>query len=162
MINDKLLLKGKVKKIVDDMGVLVTTDPVNPFDDDFVELDLTIPATGNFGTLIVFSDVKKGNGKFTADLSGSSVFTGAVSGDAVRRRCSLVGELGEALGGDRRPPCVSAEPLQPAPLAAALLTAAGRRIPTLRPRLQRPPRPSDTMEEPGALRDQLRERRRAA
>ena len=84
MINDKLQLKGKVKKITDGAGILETTDPADPGDDYSVEVDFSGPGSGLGGTVTVFFDVKKGNAKFAADLSNHPLFAGAVSGDAIR------------------------------------------------------------------------------
>jgi len=76
-------LKGKIKKVVDGTGALVTTDDMNPADNYTVEVDLSVPATAAAGTITVSFDVKNGNGTFAADVSGDPVFAGAVLGDGV-------------------------------------------------------------------------------
>jgi len=76
-------LKGKIKKVVDGAGLLVTTDGTPSLDDYRVEIDLTVAATATTGTAVVKFDVKNGNGKFSASLSGDPVFTGAAVGDGV-------------------------------------------------------------------------------
>ncbi len=82
-LDDKLRLKGKIKKVVDGAGVRVTTDGVPSVDDYSVEVDLSVPATAGSGTVTVSFDVKNGNGKFAADLTGDPALVGAVSGDGV-------------------------------------------------------------------------------
>ena len=76
-------LKGKIKKVVDGAGMLVTTDGVPSSDDYTVEVDLAVPATAATGTVSVKFDLGNGNGKFAADISGDPVFTGATLGDGV-------------------------------------------------------------------------------
>lgn len=76
-------LKGKVKKVVDGAGSLVSTDPGVPQDDYSVEVDLTVPATATSGTVTVPFDLNNGNGNFAADLTTDPVFTGASLGDGV-------------------------------------------------------------------------------
>ena len=82
-INGKRELKGKIKKVVDGAGMLVTTDGVPSSDDYTIEVDLAVPATAATGTVSVAFDVNNGNGKFAADISGNAVFTGAALGDGV-------------------------------------------------------------------------------
>src|SRR5262249_24736156 len=82
-LNGHRLLKGKIKKVVDGAGALVTTDPLNPADNYSVEVDVAVPATAATGTLTVSFDVKKGNVTFSADVSGDPVFAGAIDGDGV-------------------------------------------------------------------------------
>jgi hypothetical protein len=76
-------LKGKIKKVVDGTGTLVTTDPANPADDYSIEVDLAVPATALSGTATVAFDVKKGNGTFAVDLSSDPTLVGAVLGDGI-------------------------------------------------------------------------------
>ena len=82
-INGHRSLKGKIKKVVDGAGALVTTDDMNPADNYTVEVDLSVPATAVSGTITVSFDVKNGNGTFAADVSGDPVFAGATLGDGV-------------------------------------------------------------------------------
>jgi len=83
-IDGHRMLKGKIKKVVDGLGALVTTDSVLPSADDYtIEVDLTVPATTTSGTVTVPFDLKNGNGKFAADLTNDAVFTNAVRGDGV-------------------------------------------------------------------------------
>ena len=82
-IDGHLALKGKVKKVVDGAGALVSTDGVPSLDDYKIEVDLSVPATAVSGTVTVPFDLNNGNGKFSADLSGDPVFVGAVLGDGV-------------------------------------------------------------------------------
>jgi len=76
-------LKGKVKKVVDGTGSLVSTDGVPSQDDYSVEVDLTVPATLTSGTVTVPFDLNNGNGKFAADITADPVFAGASLGDGV-------------------------------------------------------------------------------
>ncbi len=82
-LDDKLAVKGKVKTVVDAVGDRITTDPENPLDDYKVEIDLAVPATAASGTISISFDLKNGNGKFQADISGDPVFVGTSSGDGV-------------------------------------------------------------------------------
>jgi hypothetical protein len=83
-IDGHRMLKGKIKKVVDVLSALVTTDGVLPSVDDYtIEVDLTVPATATSGTVTVPFDLKNGNGKFAADVTGDPVFAGAVLGDGV-------------------------------------------------------------------------------
>lgn len=82
-IDDHRALKGKIKKVVDGTGALVTTDPMNPADNYTVEIDLAVPATTLSGTTVVSFDVKNGNGTFAADLTADPTLAGAVAGDGV-------------------------------------------------------------------------------
>jgi hypothetical protein len=82
-INGARALKGKIKKVVDGTGMLVTTDGTPSLDDYTVEVDLAVAATAMTGTVTVAFDLDNGNGKFAADISGDAVFTGAMLGDGV-------------------------------------------------------------------------------
>lgn len=82
-IDDHRRLKGKIKKVVDGTGALVTTDSLNPADNYSIEIDLAVPATSLSGTVTVSFDVNNGNGKFAADLSTDPTLVGAVAGDGV-------------------------------------------------------------------------------
>ena len=82
-IDGHLALKGKIKKVVDGAGALVTTDGVPSSDDYSVEVDLAVPATAATGTVTVAFDVNNGNGKFAASLAGNPVFAGSALGDGV-------------------------------------------------------------------------------
>jgi len=82
-INGMRALKGKIKKVVDGAGMLVTTDPMNAADNYTVEVDLAVPATAAMGTVSVSFDLTNGNGTFSADISSNPVFTGAMLGDGV-------------------------------------------------------------------------------
>jgi hypothetical protein len=81
--DDKLRLKGKVKKIVDGAGERVTTDGVPSADDYSVEVDLGLASGTSAGTVVVPFDVTNGNGKFSLDLTGNAAITGGGSGDGV-------------------------------------------------------------------------------
>ncbi len=76
-------LKGKLKKVVDGTGALVTTDGTPSSDDYTVEVDVSVPATAVTGTISVAFDLKNGNGKFAADISADPAFAGATLGDGV-------------------------------------------------------------------------------
>jgi hypothetical protein len=82
-IDGHRMLKGKIKKVVDGTGALVTTDGTPSLDDYSVEVDLSVPTTAVSGTVTVKFDLNNGNGKFAADLSGDPVFVGATLGDGV-------------------------------------------------------------------------------
>ena len=82
-IDDLLRVKGKIKKVVDGDGALVTTDPLDAGDDYYVEIDIKVASTGEQGTVVIFFDLKNGNGKFAADLSAQAVFAGSIVGDGV-------------------------------------------------------------------------------
>jgi hypothetical protein len=81
-----LRLKGKIKRVVDDTGDRVTTDPKDGNDDYCVEIDLFVAATGNPGTSQICFDVKNGNAKFKHKLGGGPALAGAQKGDAVTVR----------------------------------------------------------------------------
>lgn len=83
-VDDQLRLKGKIKNVVDAAGLRVTTDGVPSLDDYSVEVDLSVPATGASGTLVVPFDLTNGNGKFSLDFSADPILAGAASGDGVR------------------------------------------------------------------------------
>lgn len=82
-LDDKLRLKGKVKKVVDGAGARVTTDGVPSMDDYSVEVDLGLASGSAAGTVVVSFDLTNGNGKFSADLTGDPALAGGVSGDGV-------------------------------------------------------------------------------
>jgi hypothetical protein len=82
-LDDRVRVKGKIKKVVDAAGALVTTDGVPSADDYTVEIDISVPATAGSGTVTVPFDVKNGNGKFDEDLTADPAFAGATSGDGV-------------------------------------------------------------------------------
>ena len=82
-VDDKLVIKGKIKKVVDGAGALGTTDVAEPLDDYSIEMDLAVAAAATTGTIVVKFDVKKGNGKFSADISGDAVFVGTTAGQGV-------------------------------------------------------------------------------
>ncbi len=83
-LDDKLMLKGKIKEVVDAAGLRVTTDGVPSADDYSIEVDLSVPATAASGTLVVPFDLKNGNGKFSLDFSADPILTGTASGHGVR------------------------------------------------------------------------------
>jgi hypothetical protein len=99
-IDDRLRAKGKIKRIVDDQGALVTTDPLDGNDDYWVEIELHVLSTDLEDTVTIFFDVKNGNAKFSADLSADPVFAGAIMGDGVEvdgvRVYSPTDEIGRA------------------------------------------------------------------
>lgn len=82
-LDDHLNLKGKIKKVVDGTGALVTTDGVPSSDDYHVEVDLGLASGTTTGTVTVAFDLKNGNGKFSTSLSGNPALTGGMSGDGV-------------------------------------------------------------------------------
>ena len=82
-LDDKLSLKGKVKKIVDGAGMRVNTDGVPSADDYSVEVDLGLASGTAAGTVVVPFDVTNGNGKFSVDLTGDPAIAGGGSGDGV-------------------------------------------------------------------------------
>ena len=82
-IDDKLRLKGKVKKIVDGAGDRVTTDGIPSADDYSVEVDLGLASGTSAGTVVVSFDVNNGNGKFSVDLTGDPAIAGGGPGDGV-------------------------------------------------------------------------------
>jgi hypothetical protein len=82
-LDDKLSLKGKIKNVVDGAGMRVTTDGVPSSDDYSVEVDLGLASGTSAGTVAVLFDLKNGNGKFSADLTGNPAIAGGVSGDGV-------------------------------------------------------------------------------
>ena len=82
-LNGKRALKGKIKKVVDGAGMLVTTDVNDGLDDYSIEVDLSVPGTPASGTVSVKFNLKKGNGTFAASLSDQPVFAGAALGNGV-------------------------------------------------------------------------------
>ncbi len=76
-------LKGKIKKVVDAQGNLVSTNPKDAADDYSVEIDVTVLTGPTTGTIAVKFDLKNGNGKLKADLSSNSIFAGAPAGAGV-------------------------------------------------------------------------------
>ncbi|MBI3767947.1 MAG: hypothetical protein HY271_05545 [Deltaproteobacteria bacterium] len=76
-------VKGKLKKVVDGTGTLVTTDPMNPADNYSVEIDVAVPAVPTSGTIAVSFDLKNGNGTFAAAVSGDPALAGAVVGEGI-------------------------------------------------------------------------------
>ena len=93
-------LKGKIKKVVDGAGALVTTDGTPSADDYTVEVDLAVSATATTGTVTVPFDLGNGNGNFALDISADPVFTGAALGDGVSVNAVRVKDSGGAvLGG---------------------------------------------------------------
>jgi hypothetical protein len=82
-LDDHLNLSGKVKKVVDGTGALVTTDGVPSSDDYHVEVDLGLMSGTTTGTVSVAFDLKNGNGKFQANLTGNPALAGGMSGDGV-------------------------------------------------------------------------------
>jgi hypothetical protein len=83
ILRDQLKLKGGIKTVVDGLGERITTDSEDPGDDYSVEVDLFVPATALGGTVTMSFDLKNGNGKFSADLTGNPILAGALPGDAV-------------------------------------------------------------------------------
>ena len=67
-------VKGKIKKVVDGAGALVSTDGTPSADDYTIEID-TLEANATTGMLVIPFDLTNGNGKFSLSLSG--VFTPA-------------------------------------------------------------------------------------
>jgi hypothetical protein len=65
-----MTVSGKIKKVVDGTGALVTTDGVASADDYTVEVDRSCPATAGSDNAIVPVELKNGNGKFTLTLGG--------------------------------------------------------------------------------------------
>lgn len=82
-INGHRSLKGKIKKVVDGTGTLVSTDGVPSADDYKIEVDLLVPTTALFGTVTVPFDVKNGNGKFSVNIMANPILFGAAFGDAL-------------------------------------------------------------------------------
>jgi len=83
-IMGNLSVKGKLKKVTDGTGALVTTDPLTPGDEYSVEIDLSVPHTGVSGTVELAFDLVNGNGKFSAaSLSADPALAGAATGDGV-------------------------------------------------------------------------------
>jgi hypothetical protein len=76
-------VKGKLKKVVDGAGALVTTDPLNPTDNYSIEIDVAAAAVPVSGTVTVSFDVKNGNGTFAADISADPALAGAVLGNGI-------------------------------------------------------------------------------
>ncbi len=93
-------LKGKLKKVVDGVGALVTTDGVPSADDYKVEIDLAVAATATSGTVTVSLDPKNGNGTFAADISGDPVLAGAALGDGIAVNAVRVKDSGGTVIGN--------------------------------------------------------------
>lgn len=98
-LDDKLRLKGKIKKVVDGAGVRVTTDGVPSPDDYSVEVDLAVAAGTAAGTVTVFFDLNNGNGKFAADLSTDPVISAAAAGDGIAVNAVRVKDASSTLFG---------------------------------------------------------------
>ena len=79
----QLSLKGKIKRVVDADGNLVTTRRQDPDDDYTIEVEVFVPATDSSGTISLSFDLNNGNGKFKARLRGDEALTGALRGDGV-------------------------------------------------------------------------------
>ena len=98
-LDDHLRLNGTLKKVVDAAGARVTTDGVPSGDDYRVEVDLGLAGGTTAATVTVFFDVKSGNGKFKADLTGAPPLAGGVSGDGVSVNAVRVKDSSGALLG---------------------------------------------------------------
>jgi hypothetical protein len=76
-INGHLVLKGKLKGVVDGSGDRITATNYS------VEVDVTVPATAASETVTVSFNLKNGNGTFVKDLSTDPVLSAAGVGDGV-------------------------------------------------------------------------------
>jgi len=74
-----MTVSGKIKKVVDGTGALVTTDGAPSADDYTVEVDRSCPATLASDTVTVPVELKNGNGKFTQTAAALC----GVAGDGV-------------------------------------------------------------------------------
>ena len=74
-----MTVSGKIKKVVDGTGALVTTDGAPSADDYTVEVDRSCPATLVSDTVTVPVELKNGNGKFTQTAAALC----GVAGDGV-------------------------------------------------------------------------------
>jgi hypothetical protein len=82
-IDEHKKVKAKLHEVVDAAGNKVTTDGHPSADDYVLEIDLSVPATGQSTTAVIPFDLHDGHADIKTDLKNNAVFTGAAKRDGV-------------------------------------------------------------------------------
>lgn len=82
-IDEHKKVKGKLHEVVNAAGNKVTTDGHPSADDYVLDIDLSVPATGQSTIAAIPFDLRDGHADIKADLRNNAVFAGAKTGDGV-------------------------------------------------------------------------------